>query len=234
MHQVTNPIQACNDIFFKPNGVFHAVGQKNNWSWIPFFIVVIMASLPAYLYFSMVDITWYQDMVINSQYGDLSPAEQEQYRQGMTRTAMTAFGLIGTAIGLLVINAIVATYLNLVSRSDEDCVQGFTDWYGFTWWTGMPVVVNSLIAVVLLLFAEGHQISPVTLAPLSVAFVVGADMSSQWFGLLQTIRLDVIWSVYLTMVGVRQWTSFTTKKSGIIAVIPFALIVSIWLLAIVF
>ena len=234
MHQVTNPIQACNDIFFKPNGVFHAVGQKNNWSWIPFFIVAIMASLPAYLYFSTIDITWYQDMIINSEYADVSPAEQDQIRQGMSRTAMTAFGLIFTTLGLLLVNAIIATYLNLVSRKDEECVHGFTDWYGFTWWTGMPVVINSLIAVVLLLFADGHQISPVTLAPLSLAFVTGIDMSSDWFGLLQTIRLDVIWSVYLTMVGVRQWTRFTNKKSAIIAVIPFAVIVSVWLLTIIF
>ena len=184
MHQVTNPIQACNDIFFKPNGVFHAVGQKSNWSWIPFFIVAIMASLPAYLYFSTIDITWYQDMIINSEYADVSPAEQDQIRQGMSRTALTAIGLIFTTLGLLLVNAIIATYLNLVSRGDEECVHGFTDWYGFTWWTGMPVVINSLIAVVLLLFADGHQISPVTLAPLSLAFVTGIDMSSDWFGLL--------------------------------------------------
>ncbi|GGW74422.1 Yip1 family protein [Alteromonas halophila] len=233
MHQVTNPLQACNDIFFKPNGVFHAIGEKDNWSWLPFFIVTIMAALPAYLYFNAVDISWYQDMVISNQYGELSPAEQDQYRQGMTRTAMTAFALIGTVVGLLVINAIIAVYLNLVSRNDEDCVHGFTDWFGFTWWTGMPVVVNSLIAVVLLLVADGYQIDPVTLAPLSLAFILGADMSSDWFGLLQTIRLDIIWSVYLTMVGVRQWTRFSNQKSAVIAIIPLAVILGIWLLAII-
>ena len=35
MSEVTNPIQACNDIFFKPNGVFKAVNEHNNWSWVP-------------------------------------------------------------------------------------------------------------------------------------------------------------------------------------------------------
>ena len=34
MSEVTNPIQACNDIFFKPNGVFKAVNEHNNWSWL--------------------------------------------------------------------------------------------------------------------------------------------------------------------------------------------------------
>ena len=43
MHNVTNPFQACNDIFFKPNGVFKAVGENNNWSWMPFILIMAIS-----------------------------------------------------------------------------------------------------------------------------------------------------------------------------------------------
>lgn len=35
MHSVSNPFQACNDIFFRPNGVFKAVGEKKQLELVP-------------------------------------------------------------------------------------------------------------------------------------------------------------------------------------------------------
>ena len=77
MRVVTNPIQACNDIFMRPGSVFEALKTHNNWSWIPFFIVSILAVLPSYLYFSSVDPVWYTVYVStnSADLRDLSPAE---------------------------------------------------------------------------------------------------------------------------------------------------------------
>lgn len=232
MHNVTNPIQACNDIFFRPNGVFKAVNEKSNWSWLPFLIVVIVSVLPQYLYLSVIDMSWYQDLVITAQSGELSPAEIEARRQSMTRANMTAFAVIGTFVGVIIINAVVAAYLNIATRGDEDNANGYTDWYGFTWWAGMPMVVSALIAVVLLLLSDGGQLTPSIIMPLSVGYWMGTEMSSDWFAFLQSIRLDSLWSIYLTAVGISQWTTFSAKKSAIIAVAPWAIIWTIWLVII--
>lgn len=229
MHSVTNPIQACNDIFFRPNGVFAALAKHNNWSWVPFILVVVMAILPNYLYINFVDYSWYQDLIINSQFGDKSPAEQDMARQQMSRESGLIFAMVGTFVMLIVVNAIVAGYLTLTTRGDEECVQGYTDWYGFTWWTAMPMLINSLVAVVLILIASDHQIQPSVIAPLSAAYAFGVEMSSSWFGLAQSIRLDSLWGIYLTTVGITQWTSFSTKKAAIIAVAPWTVIWLIWL-----
>ncbi|MEW9798143.1 Yip1 family protein [Alteromonas sp. CYL-A6] len=233
MHQVTNPIQACNDIFLKPNGVFHAVGEKHNWSWLPFFIVTVMAVLPGYLYFSTVDITWYQDLIMSSQYADASPAERDAMRQSMTRTAMSTFAIIGTVLGVLILNAVFAGYLNVATRSDEECVQGFTDWYGFTWWVSMPMIFNSIVAIALLFLADTAEIAPTALSPLSLAYLLNIPMDSDWFGLTQTLRLDVAWSAYLMTVGVRQWTHFNAQKATTIALAPCAVILGIWLVLVI-
>lgn len=228
MHNVTNPLQACNDIFYRPNGVFKAVDEHNNWSWLPFFIVVIVAVLPNYFYASFVDINWYQDLIIQMQYADQSPAEQDMFRQNMTRDAITMFSTVGTVVGLIVINTIIATYLNLVSKSDEENIKGFTDWYGFTWWVTLPILINSLFAMFLLFMADDHQVLPTIAAPLSLAYLFSIDMASPWFNLAQSIRLDSFFAIYLTAVGVSQWTRFTTRKSALIAVAPSAVIWGIW------
>ncbi len=234
MHTVSNPVQACNDIFFRPNGVFRALAEKNNWSWLPFIIVIAVTILPQYLYFNFVDFDWYTELLVDSQYSDRSPAEQDQFRQQISPSAALSFASVAVFFGYIVINAIIALYLNLVTRSDDENVHGFTDWYGMTWWIGMPVVVSSLAALILILMSGDHQISPTVLAPLSVAYIFNIDMSSQWFAFAQSLKLDAFWSIYLMTVGISQWTNFSTNKAAIAAVAPYAIIWAIWLVVLLF
>ncbi|MCW8093064.1 YIP1 family protein [Alteromonas sp. ASW11-130] len=232
MQTVSNPIQACNDIFFRPNGVFRALAENNNWSWLPFFIVIIVTILPQYAYFHSVDFNWYTELLVDAQYADRSPAEQQQFRQQLTPSATISFASVAIFFGYIIINAIIALYLNLATRSAAENEQGFTDWYGMTWWLGMPVVVSSLFALGLILMADGHQITPTVLAPLSIAYLFNIDMSSPWFAFAQSIKLDAFWAIYLMAVGVSQWTRFSTKKSATIAAAPYAIIWAIWLVMI--
>ncbi|NVK55946.1 MAG: YIP1 family protein [Alteromonadaceae bacterium] len=228
MSEVSNPFQACNNIFVKPNGVFKALNEKNNWSWIAFFIVIAMSILPAYLFMNYVDFEWYKGIIIDTQYADVSPAEQDIIRANMAQSTVMTFMMIGGILGPILINAILALYLNLTTKSDEENLNGYTDWYGFTWWVGMPVVVSSLIAIALIAMSSNHQILPTIISPLSVAYLFSVEMGSDWFSFAQSVRIDSLWSIYLITVGVSQWTSFTTKKSAIIATAPFAIIWLVW------
>jgi hypothetical protein len=230
MEKVSNPFQACSDIFIKPNRVFSTVAETHNWSWLPFLIVVSMAIIPSYLYFNFVDFEWYAQLVINSNYGDLSPAEQNIIRNNMSQDQMSIFATFGVFFGYLIVNALMATYLNIITKKDEECVQGFTDWYGFTWWISMPTVLSSMISLVIMLLATDPQLSPVTIAPTTLAFLFNVDMSSPWFSLMQSIRIDSFWVMYLTSVGVSRWTNLSTNMSYIIAVAPYAVIWTGWAL----
>lgn len=228
MSEVTNPFQACNNIFFKPNGVFRAIDEKNNWSWIAFFVVIAMTIIPSYLFINFVDFEWYKNLLIDTQYGELSPAEKDIYRDNMTRPQTMIFMVILGVLGPVLFNALLALYLNLATRSDEENLNGYTDWYGFTWWAGMPVVVSSLLGIALIAMADNHQVLPSIVSPLSVAYIFNVQMDSDWFGISQSLRLETLWSIYLIAVGISQWTSFNTKKSAIIAAAPFVIILGIW------
>lgn len=230
MHTVSNPFQACNDIFFKPNGVFKAVGENNNWSWMPFILVTAIALASQYLYVNFVDLEWFANINIAAQ-GDMSPAEEEQMRAFFTRSTLLMSNMIGTFFMLIVVNALYAVYLNLATRSDDSHVFGFTDWYGFSWWLSMPYVLTGLVGVALLLFSGDHQVSPSLMAPTSLSFVLNIEMGSPWFAFSQAIRLELFWGIYLAMVGISQWTSFSRQKAAIIAIAPYAIIYGIWLAA---
>lgn len=228
MELVSNPFQACNDIFFKPNRVFETINQKHNWSWLPFFLVAVLSVLPTYFYFNFVDFDWYREFVISTTMGDVSPAEQDQVRQFMSKGQTLTFGLISQVLVLIIINAILAIYLNLVTKSDEENLNGFTDWYGFTWWVSMPSILSSLVAILIIAMASDHQLPPNEIAVTSLSYWLGLSMDSAWFNFAMSVRLDVLWTMYLTAVGVGRWTHFSQNKCYVIGTAPFLVLWAVW------
>lgn len=227
MQPVSNPIQACNDIFIRPNRVFYTLANTNNWSWVPFVLTMLAAMLPAYLYYSTVDFDWLVNLQIQAM-GDVSPAEQEQFRQYQSRGMYEAMSFIGPLIALPLFQALVALYLHLTTKSDEKNVQSYTDWYGFTWWVTMPSLLSAVVALIFIGLADTHQISQNVLQPLSLAYWFNVEITSPWATIASSASLITVWTIYLVTVGITQWTSFSTKKAAVIAIAPFALIFGIW------
>ncbi|WP_133469062.1 YIP1 family protein [Paraglaciecola marina] len=230
MQPVSNPFQAMKDVFIKPNQVFATIKETHNWSWIPFIVISLITAIPIYLYFSFIDFDWYRDLVIQSTAGDLSPLEQENMAKAMNQPQLLWASLIGAVLANIIANAVLALYLNITTKSDEECVQGYTDWYGFAWWTSIPSIFTSIIALIILAFSQDPQLSPISLGPTSLAFIFGLEMSSPWFSLAQSVRLESIWVMYLIAVGLSQWTQLPIKKTYIIATAPYIVIWGAWAL----
>jgi hypothetical protein len=229
MQQVSNPFQAMKDIFVKPNQVFATIGDTHNWSWIPFICIAMIGVMPIYMYFNFVDFSWYTELMVQAMAGDLSPAEQNTFRNLMSDQAQSLWtSVFGSVFIILITNGILALYLNIVTKADEECVQGYTDWYGFSWWVSIPVIVSSLMGMVIVLIAQDNQLSPLSIAPTSLAFIFSVEMNSSWASLMQSIRLESIWVMYLTAVGLSQWTQLPTKKTYTIAIAPYVLIWTVW------
>jgi hypothetical protein len=233
MQQVSNQFQAMKDIFIKPNQVFATISDIHNWSWIPFFCVVVTAAIPVYMYFNFVDFSWYTEFMVQSLAGELSPAEQNMVRNSMIDQAQSLWaGVFSSIFAVILSNAVLALYLNILTKADEECVQGYTDWYGFSWWVSVPVIISSLISAIVVLFATDNQLSPISLSPTSLAFIFSIEMDSAWSSFAQSIRLESFWVMYLIAVGLAQWTKLPSKKTYMIAIVPYILIWAIWALSI--
>lgn len=229
MKGITNPIQAISEVFIRPNGVFSTLINTHNWSWIPFFIIAFVGTLPVFVYFETVDFNWYTDFLVSNTLSDVSPAEQQAFTNNLSQPLLKWSSTIGTVIGYVVANAILAAYLLLVTRQDEKSIHGFTDWYGFTWWISLPMLISSLLSLVLLFINGDSHISPSLLNPLSLGTLLGIEMSSPYSGISESFRLDMLWSIYLIAVGLSQWTQFNSQKAWIAASAPFVIIYSAWL-----
>lgn len=225
---LNSPFAACKQIILKPNPVFATLKNTPNWSWVPFFIVVLFSTLPVYLYYSMIDFDWYVNSIIELQHADKSPAEIDFFRNQMQREQALSLTLISTPLGLVLTNAIHAFYLYKMTRIDSENLMSYGDWYGFTWWVSLPVVLTSFIALCVLLMFGHEQMYISEINPTSIAYLFGIGMESDWFGLAQSFRLETIWSLYLIAVGISQWTRLSSQKCYIIAAAPFVIIWAVW------
>ncbi|TRY29361.1 YIP1 family protein [Aliiglaciecola sp. M165] len=234
MDAITNPFQACIKIFLKPSLVFDTINQKDNWSWIPFLFSMAFVFIPVFWYFNFVDFDWYVDFVINASAGDLSPAEQDNMRALMNQSVLMYGSLTFIVIYQLGINALLAIYLHLATKSDENNLNGFTDWYGFTWWVTLPSVISFIASVLVIAFAASNQISLAAVNPLALSYWLGLDDTSDWFGITNMVRPDFFLSLYLIAVGVSRWTSFESKKVYAVTLTPFAIIFTLWTLLLIF
>lgn len=228
MQEISNPFQAISETFFRPNGVFRKLATTDNWSWVPFFILMSMSLVPVYLYFQTIDFDWYRNFIADMQLGDVSPAEKEAFTERMTQGFVMWSTIVSVFLGVIILNAIYAGYLTFMARNDEKSVQGFTDWYGMTWWTALPSLLTSFAALLVLVMASTHEIDPASLSPLTFTWIFGLTPDSAFYNIGQ-FRLDMLWSIYLTAVAIGQWTSFSNKKAWLVAAAPVTIIYGIWL-----
>ena len=230
----SNSLQACVDILTSPRETFDALKDKKNWSWVPFGLVIASSIALFLYYFSAVDFEWMMDQMLDQMaaQNEMSAEELQATQEFMTKTSMTWSTTLGGAIGIIVINAIMAVYFNLITKVSSPNEMTFSAWYGFSWWISMPMVVSSLLAGLVIIFSSAGMVSLEDLSPTSLGFL--ADRSSSWFGFFSGINLFSLWSIALGAIGLSSWLGLSSKKAFFIAVTPSLIIYTCWALYIGF
>ncbi len=230
MKPITSPFQAVIEVFYRPNAVFATLDKVNNWSWIPFLLISIAIVLPGFMYWGFVDIEWYKEMYIATLQGqDLAPAQINAMAESINATTYQ-YGSLLAPLFIVIVNAIMAVYLLATTKIDDDNLNGFTDWYGLLWWTGLPMIIGSVVALGLIATANDPQLSPLVLQPTSLAYLTGMSLSDNWVGFAQGLKLESLWMIYLCAVGISKWTNIKGATAWAIAAAPTVLIFGIWAL----
>lgn len=230
----SNSLQASVDILTSPRETFDALKDKKGWSWTPFGLVIASSVALFLYYFSVVDFEWMIEQMLEKMaaQGDMSGEELQATQEFMTKTSMTWSTTLGGAIGIIVINAIMAVYFNLITKVSSPNELTFTAWYGFSWWVSMPLVVSCLLSGLVIIFSSAGMVSLEDLSPTSLGFL--ADQSSPWFGFFSGINLFSLWSIALGAIGLSSWLGLASKKTFIIAASPTLVIYTCWALYIGF
>lgn len=237
MKESSNAFAASIDALISPEQAFNTVKEKKGWSWVPFiFVVVAMLATYSY-YFSVVDAEWLQNQNIEqiTKNNAMSDDEIKAMRETMSIDVLKYGTLIGGPLTLIVVSLIFAVYLNIASKISTKSEYTFTQWYGFTWWANMPLVIASLVSILVIVFAPDGKIAMQDLQPASLnSLLLGLDMGNAWYGFAEAINVFTFWSIFLTTVGIKAYLNIETNKSFTIAVIPSAVIFSCWALYITF
>lgn len=229
-----NPFSACIGVLRHPKATFAQLKEQHNWSWLPFLLVTLAAVLPVYYYFQVVDFQWYKEVIIASQFANISPGEQQAISVSLDATKSIVGTVITPVIMLLVLVSIIALYLNVVTKSDPQNINSFSDWFGFTWWILLPSCVGALFSGVILFWLDHGQISFDAVSPSALSFLFAIPVSSSWFGLASSIKLEIFWSMYLLAIGISQWVTLSRRRALVIAFAPCLTLWLAWALIIAF
>lgn len=182
---------------------------------------------------NMVDFDWYMDFYISTIMGDVSPAEKKNFRSALTQNNLLFGMMAGAVFFQIVLNALLAVYLNFATKADENNLNGFTDWFGFTWWVSLPMGISFFASILMLMLNSDPQLPMGSINPLTLSYLLDIDMKSTWFGFTNALKPDLLLTLYLIASGVSQWTNFNARKVYLVALAPFAVFFTLWFLALI-
>lgn len=229
-------LQACLDIFTAPTKAFNSVKGKKGWAWVPFILVIALSSGVYAHYFSVVDIDWFQDQSLEqaAAFTGMSYEELKANSPAADATSSMIQTIIGIVLTLIIVNLISAVYYLLATKITAKNDLTFKDWFAFSWWTVVPMILASLVSILVIFFATNGNIAMTDLQPTSLnSLIFSVEQSNPWFNFLEAISVFSLWIVALASIGLKSWLNIDTKKSVILAIIPSVIMYGLWALYIV-
>jgi hypothetical protein len=217
------------DIFIAPKQAFAKI-RGTGGNLLLLLGQMLLTALAFYLFYQGMSPEWLVEQQMLTT-GDLTPAEAEQARAMIAQSApyTAVISAVFGPIMLLVVNAIVAGYLHLISKMSGDF--RYQDWFGFSVWSQMPLVLNTMGLILLVLFAETPNLPMATINYASLnQLVLNLPIGAPFYTWAEAFSLFMFWQIAIAAIGLKQWCNFGTGKATLFAALPTLLIFGIWAL----
>ncbi|MBM7074130.1 YIP1 family protein [Shewanella sp. 202IG2-18] len=224
---------AITDIFLSPTKAFNGLKEAKGWSWSAFLLIILFSSVAMYLFYTTVDPNYLVDQQIAALGDELTAQEHDAAVNGIKQFAdiQIYFAICAPIVAIALFNALYAFYFMLISKIDPQSDMKFGAWYGFSIWTMMPAVINSLGTIILVTTAKTDQLSQSIFNYASLnQLVLNLDIHNAYYGLVESIGLFTVWGMILTIIGLKSWTNFTKNQAVIYGLLPSVVIFGIWFL----
>ena len=217
------------NVFVAPKSLFEDLKEAKGWGWIALIFSTVFYALVTYWLYSGMSSEWIVEQQI-AQMGDVSPAEADQARSFMQDSAPYTAPIAAISIILvtLIMNALYAGYLKLVSRTDEF---SYGDWYSFSLWAMMPMFFNALGLALLVLLADSPDL-PLNFANYASLnqLVLNLPVEHALYAWTEALNLFSVWGIVVAAAGLQIWAKMKPVTAYVFAGLPFTLIMGIWLL----
>jgi len=217
------------DIFIAPQQAFANL-RGSGGNLLLLLAQLLLTALAFYLFYQGMSPPWLVEQQLLHA-GELTPAELEQTRAVMAQTAPYT-AIIAAVTGplmLLLVNAILAGYLHLISKMSGDF--RYQDWFGFSVWSQMPMQLNTIGLILLVLFADTPNLPLATANYASLnQLLLQLPIGAPFYTWAEAFSLFMLWQIAVMAIGLKQWCNFTMLKASIFAALPTVLIFGIWAL----
>ena len=213
-----------------PASAFNELRERPRF-WFPLLLVLLSMAGVTFWYFGVVDIEWYRETVLAStpDFQSLNEEERAAAMSMMTATTLKWAGCVSLLIFTAGIYLLQALYLMLVARITK-LPQGFKHWFSLICWSELPALLGVAVAVILLLLSDTSQISPGTLAQLSLNELIFHVPPGPGFTLLESLTIPAFLTWTLMIIGVHTWSQRSWAFSAAVILIPVVVVYGCWAL----
>jgi hypothetical protein len=215
-----------------PSEAFAAIRERPS-PWLPLVSIALGACLISLLYFHEVDLGWFfeRQMQAAAERGALNLTDEQraqaiEAQANMSPMVLASIGAATSAVGIVVIFALVALYLLAVSLKAG---VKYKQWFAFVAWCSFPAVLGMLAQIVNLLVNDARFMPQEAVNPLSFGNLLGLEYQGR--SVLQSILLyldfSAVWSLVLQIVGYQLWTRRAALISAVIVLGPLGAIFAI-------
>lgn len=219
-----SPVSALGTMFYDPSRAFAMLEPKRH-AWLPLVLLIVTAMALMTWYFNVVDFAWLMDQMFATV---KDAAQREQAKGMMTKGMMQIITLISTVAMYPTVCAVAGLYFMMVGKFINKDVS-FGTGFALSAWASVPGLLMLPLGAVAIVLASGGQLSFSELNPLSVnQLFFHHEMTHPMAGVLDSINLTSLWSVFLTVIGFQVWAKVARGTAIKVVLIPYAIIYGIW------
>ncbi|MES3023328.1 MAG: YIP1 family protein [Pseudomonadota bacterium] len=212
-------------MFYDPKAAFESTLARTR-SWLPLLAVTLGSAALLFWYFRTVDFTWLFNHMLAGM-PDADEAQREAIRTGLSPAVITWGGLVSVMLTVPATAAMFGLYYLLAAKFVGNDI-GFKKWFGFGAWIMVPrLLVLPLMA--LQIVSSGGQVGMEDLSMVTLNYLVlHLAPGHPWAGLAGSVDLTVLWTIALSVVGLRVWTGRALATCVTISLLPWLLIYGAW------
>lgn len=232
--RTASPLAELGNIFVAPGQAYDNVREHTAWLWWPLLLVIAVSVAFMAWYMATVDVHWMmlQTLQHNAMVAAKLNAEQiQKIAEQTTRGSMMIRSSLGVLIGVPLIYAILALYYFLAAKVAGYEIKGYGQWFNFTAWSNVPVIVSTLVSALVYVLRGSHQVLATDLDMTSLnALFFHQSIGDSWYTLLSGLRLTTFWVIGLSIFGMSRWTRRSMANSAVVVLLPYLLIYGTWIL----
>lgn len=221
------------DIYVAPKSLFEQFKAAKKYSWIALVLMLALSAGSAFMFYNGMSPEWLIEQQMQTLPADMSPAEREA-AEGMIAQTTGSMGImssVGMVIATMVFTAIFAGYYMLASKAGGQNRQplSYGDWFSFSIWTQMPMLINTLGFIALFATAATGDL-PMSLPNYASLnqLVLGIAPGEHLYAWAEALNLFSLWTVVLCAIGLKQLADMSAAKAYLLALLPNLLIFGIW------